>query len=177
MSKQEIEESLGSDPAVSPESAPGVDVGSRRRRPPDPLLLERLAEVGFLATEFGLHQQAELIFQCFAQLKPGKASPHIALALMQAHRGRMPEAIAAVRDVIERHPDSELARAVLGTMLIHVKDPAGYELLEEVIARGTDHGAVSVATSYLDLQREQPAPIETPPAVAVEYFRHYNVRS
>lgn len=176
MSKQELEQSPGSDAAVPPESAPSVGVGARRRRAPDPLLLERLAEVGFLATEFGMHQQAERIFQCFAQLKPGKPSPHIALALMQAHRGRMPEAIAAIRDVIEHYPDSELARAVLGTMLIHIKDPAGYELLEDVIARGNDHGAVSVATSYLELQREQPAHVEAPPASAVEYFRHYNVR-
>ena len=158
-----------------------VGAGSRRRRAPDPLLLERLAEVGFLATEFGLHEQAERIFQCFALLKPGKPSPQIALALMQAHRGRMPEAIAAIRDVIERHPDSELARAVLGTMLIHIKDPAGYELLEDVIARGQDQGAVSVATSYLDLQREQPAPVATSSSstttTTIEFFRHYNVRS
>ena len=177
MSKQELEQSLGSDASTPPESAPGIGVGSRRRRAPDPLLLERLAEVGFLATEFGLHQQAERIFQSFVLLKPGKPSPHIALALMQAHQGRMPEAIAAIRDVIERHPDSELARAVLGTMLIHVQDPAGYGLLEDVIARGNDQGAVSVATSYLELQRAQPAQVETPPAAAVEYFRHYNVRS
>lgn len=176
MSKQELEQSFGSDASASPDLAPSVGAGSRRRRAPDPLLLERLAEVGFLATEFGLHEQAERIFQCFAQLKPGKPSPLVALALMQAHRGRMSEAIAAIRGVIERHPDSELARAVLGTMLIHIKDPAGYELLEDVIARGNDHGAVSVATSYLELQRGQPEPVETPAAAAVEYFRHYNVR-
>ena len=40
--------------------SPGV-TGHRRRRPLDPMLLERLAETGFLATEFGLHEQAERI--------------------------------------------------------------------------------------------------------------------
>jgi Bacterial type III secretion protein (HrpB1_HrpK) len=176
MSKQDLEQALGAGDAAPPEPVSAVCAAARRRRAPDPILLERIAEVGFLATEFGLHQQAERIFLCFAKLKPGKPAPQIALALMQAHRGRMPEAIAAIREVIEHHPTSELARAVLGTMLIHVKDPAGHELLEDVIARGIDSGAVSVATSYLELQHSQPAPAETVPATAVEFFRHYNVR-
>src|SRR5688500_5547212 len=126
--------------------SPGVASG-RRRRPLDPVLLERLAETGFLATEFGLHEQAERIFQCLAKLKPGKPSPHIALAMVQARRGRINEGIAALREVIERHPESELARAVLGSMLIHIGENEGRELLEGVIARDQDSAAVGVAVS------------------------------
>ena len=51
--------------------SPGVASG-RRRRPPDPVLLERLAETGFLATEFGLHEQAERIFECLGQAEAGQ---------------------------------------------------------------------------------------------------------
>jgi predicted Zn-dependent protease len=157
-------------------------VGSRRRKAPDAALLERLAETGFLATEFGLHQQAELIFSCLVRLKPGKPSPHVALAMVQARRGRMESAIASLREVIDQHPDSELARAVLGTMLVHIGEAEGRELLEGVIARDIDADAVGVASSCVD-----PAGITTPtqssaaetPSVtgAVEYFRHYNVRA
>src|SRR5690349_16506500 len=100
----------------------------RRRRPPDTALLERLAETGFLATEFGLHEQAEHIFSCLARIRPGKPSPHIALAMIQARRGSMQTAIVSLQDVIARHPESELARAVLGTMLDHIGDPRGREL-------------------------------------------------
>jgi len=157
-------------------------VGSRRRKAPEAALLERLAETGFLATEFGLHQQAELIFACLVRLRPGKPSPLIALAMVQARRGRMQPAIASLREVIDRHPESELARAVLGTMLVHIGDPEGRELLEAVIARDADPDAVGVATSCTD-QQTTPMTTATTTSVAsgdvgaVEYFRHYNVRA
>lgn len=155
--------------------------GPRRRKAPDAALLERLAETGFLATEFGLHQQAELIFSCLVRLKPGKPSPHIALAMVQARRGRMESAIASLREVIDKHPDSELARAVLGTMLVHIDDPEGRELLEGVIARDIDADAVGVASSCVDqanVTTVQSRAAETPGVTgAVEYFRHYNVRA
>ncbi|HEY5757375.1 MAG TPA: HrpB1 family type III secretion system apparatus protein [Steroidobacter sp.] len=157
-------------------------VGSRRRKAPDAALLERLAETGFLATEFGLHQQAELIFSCLVRLKPGKPSPHIALAMVQARRGRMEAAITSLREVIDKHPDSELARAVLGTMLVHIGDAEGRELLEGVIARDIDADAVGVASSCVDQASVtttiQSGTTEAPGVTgAVEYFRHYNVRA
>ncbi len=154
--------------------------GPRRRKAPDAALLERLAETGFLATEFGLHRQAELIFSCLVRLKPGKPSPHIALAMVQARRGRMEPAIASLREVIDRHPDSELARAVLGTMLVHIGDPEGRELLEGVIARDVDADAVGVAASCVDqanVRAQTSAPIAAVASGPVEYFRHYNVRA
>jgi hypothetical protein len=148
----------------------------RRCKAPDPALLEHLAETGFLATEFGLHEQAESIFECLARLKRGKASPQIALAMVQARRGRMTEAIAALRNVIERHPDSELARAVLGSMLIHVGEGEGRELLDDVVARAIDGDAVDVAVSCIEQARMQ-QPVAQPAAPeSVEFFRHYNVR-
>jgi len=168
MSKQEVAA------AHSPALASG-----RRRKAPDPVLLERLAETGFLATEFGLHEQAECIFAALAKLKPGKPSPHIALAMVQARRGRMDQAIAALREVIELHPDSELARAVLGSMLLHIDDADGQALLEEVVARGEDSAAVGVAVSCLE-QARAAAPTTasvSAPTSSVEFFRHYNVRA
>lgn len=168
---------------MEPVLSPGV-ASHRRRRPLDPVLLERLAETGFLATEFGLHEQAERIFECLAKLKPGKPSPHIALAMVQARRGRIAEGIAALREVINQHPESELARAVLGSMLIHVGDHEGRELLEGVIARDQDSAAVGVAVSCVDQRQASAAPPEASPASpseskmsSVEYFRHYNVRA
>lgn len=148
----------------------------RRRKPPDAVLLERLAETGFLATEFGLHEQAERIFSALAKLKAGKPSPLIALAMVQARRGRMQPAIASLRATIEQYPQSELARAILGTMLFHIGDPEGRELLERVIAHDCDADAVSVAASYLQ-QATVPVAQPSTPAGAVEYFRHYNVRA
>jgi hypothetical protein len=174
MSKQDDGQSAAAQ-AREPALSPGVANG-RKRRPPPPLLLERLAETGFLATEFGLHEQAEQIFECLAKLKPGRPSPHIALAMVQARRGRMSQGIAALREVIDQHPDSELARAVLGSMLVHIGDSDGRGLLEEVIARGADSAAVGVAVSCIDQARAQAPPEPAAPS-SVEFFRHYNVRA
>lgn len=140
------------------------------------MLLERLAETGFLATEFGLHEQAERIFTALEKLRAGKPSPLIALAMVQARRGRMQPAIASLRETIEQFPESELARAILGTMLVHIGDLEGRDLLEGVISRDSDADAVSVAVSCLE-QAAKPAAPPSTPAGAVEYFRHYNVRA
>ena len=64
---------------MEPVLSPG-DTSHRRRRPLDHVLLERLAETAFQATEFALQEQAERIFESLAKLKPGKPSPHLALA-------------------------------------------------------------------------------------------------
>jgi hypothetical protein len=175
MSKQELEQSTGA-AADNAASLAGVMPG-RRLKLPDPALLERLAETGFLATEFGLHEQAESIFICLAKLKRGKPSPRIALAMVQARRGRMTEAIDALRNVIEQHPESELARAVLGSMLVHIGESEGRELLNDVVARGVDSDAVNVAVSCIDQARAQQLPVQPEPPAPVEYFRHYNIRA
>ena len=70
----------------------------------------------------------------------------------------------------------QLARAVLGSMLIHIGDHEGRELLEGVIARDQDSAAVGVAMSCAD-QAQAPATSPQSPVSSVEYFRHYNVRA
>lgn len=159
--------------AREPVLSPGI-AQRRRRRPLDPVLLERFAETGFLATEFGLHEQAEHIFECLVGLKPGKPSPVLALAIVRGRRGRINEAIGMLRELIEQHPDFELARAILGSMLLHIADAEGSQMLQGVIARDADSSAVGVATSLLE--QAQLPPVES--AVSnVEFYRHYNPRT
>src|SRR5687768_1808544 len=120
-----------------------------RRKPPDPVLLERLAETGFLATELGMDEAAERIFHCLATLRPQQCAPLIALAMVHARRGWMGQAIAELRDLITQRPDCDLARAVLGTMLMHAGQPGALRLFEQVMEHNRDAGAVSIASSCL----------------------------
>ncbi len=149
---------------------------ARRRKPLDPQLLERLAETGFLATEFGMDEHAERIFTHLATLKPGTPSPRIALAMVQARRGQLDAAMSALRQLLDEQPECELACAVLGTMLVHVGDPGALELLEGVIARAADPSAVSVAESCLEQARAK-APATKDEGQTIEFFRHYNIRA
>lgn len=152
-------------------------VGRVRRKPDDPLLLERLAETGFLATEFGLHQQAELIFRCLIRLRPGTPSPRIALALLEARRGRMQSAIDQMRQLIAEHPEVELAKAVLGSMLLHTGDPGARQLLEDIVANSGDEGAISVARSYLEQAQSEQERAKEQEHAALEFHRHHNIRA
>ncbi len=180
MSRQELEQSSDQGRGAPAPTAASV-AAPRRRRCADPVLLERLAETGFLATEFGLHEQAARIFSCMRRLKPGKPSPRIALAMVLARSGNMQRAIADLHDIIEQSPESELARAVLGTMLVHIGDQEGLRLLEDVVARGVDKAAIDVASSGIDQARAQAtaraASTTEAHADAMEFFRHYNVRA
>jgi predicted Zn-dependent protease len=152
-------------------------VGRARRKPDDPLLLERLAETGFLATEFGLDHQAEFIFRHLIRLRPGKSSPRIALAMVEARCGRMHSAIEQLRQLMEEYPDLELARAVLGTMLLHVGEPGALQLLEDIVARSEDPGAVSVAASCIEQAQAEQARASDKEHAALEFHRHHNIRA
>lgn len=152
-------------------------VGRVRRKPDDPLLLERLAETGFLATEFGLHQQAELIFRCLIRLRPGKPSPRIALAMLEARCGQIHKAIGQMREITEEYPEMDLARAVLGSMLLHAGEPGARQLLEDLVANSDDEGAISVATTYLEHARSEQARAADHEHGALEFHRHHNIRA
>jgi predicted Zn-dependent protease len=165
----------------SPQSPANGDavrvVGRARRKPDDPLLLERLAETGFLATEFGLDDEAERIFRCLTRLRPGQPSPRIALAMVEARRGRMDSAIGQLRQIIEEHPQLDLAKAVLGTMLLHVGEPGALEFLEGIVAKGGDPGAVSVAASCIEQAQAEQARTADKEHAALEFHRHHNIRA
>jgi predicted Zn-dependent protease len=148
-----------------------------RRRSLDPLLLERLAETGFLATEFGLDQHAERIFRCLAKLFPGRLSPLIGLAVAHARIGLLNEAIGELRELLASRPECDIAKAVLATMLVHGQQPGALQLCEDVLANDTDPGAVDVVRTCIDLARRQEAEPAAVTSESLEFFRHYNSRT
>jgi len=143
----------------------------------DPLLLERLAETGYLASECGMDEEAERLFACLATMSPGKASPLIGLAIAHSRRGLVDQAINELRTVIAQHPDHEMARAILGVMLAHSRRTGALKILEDIMAKGKDQAAIEVARSCVELAREQETDVRSVNSESLEYFRHFNVRS
>jgi hypothetical protein len=121
-------------------------------------VLERLTEVGFLASECCLHASAEAIFASLATIRPNNPSPLIASATVRARRGEVDAAVEQLRGVIERHPDSEMAKAVLGMVLVSSGRHGALVLLQDVLATQRDPGAVNVAQCCVELARR----LETP---------------
>ena len=137
----------------------GLGVAGRSLRgAASPEILEQLSEAGFLASECGLHGSAETIFACLTAIKPESPSPLIGAAMVRARRGDVEAAIEQLRGVVERHADSEMAKAMLGTLLVHSERRGALALFDEVLATGRDSGAVSVVKCCLDLARQ----LETP---------------
>jgi Bacterial type III secretion protein (HrpB1_HrpK) len=123
--------------------------GRSLRGAASPELLEQLAEVGFLASECGLHAAAESIFTNLTAMKPGSPSPLIGAAMVRARRGEVDAAIEQLRGVVVQYADSEMAKAMLGTLLVHAERPGALALFEEVLATGRDSGAVDVVRCCL----------------------------
>ena len=144
-----------------------------RRDLSEALLFERLAETGHLASECGLHEEAERIFCHLVSARPGNPSPLIALAIVRSCAGRTEQAIDNMREVVEDHPDSEMAKAVLGMFLSQTRQPGADGLFGELLANGKDPAAIQVAR--LCMKDEVPVPT-APASESLEYFRHYNLR-
>jgi hypothetical protein len=128
--------------------------GRSLRGAASPELLERLVEVGFLASECGLHAAAGSIFANLTAMKPGSPSPLIGAAMVRARRGEVDAAIEQLRGVVQHHADSEMAKAMLGTLLVHAERPGALALFEEVLTTARDSGAVNVVHCCLEPARK-----------------------
>jgi hypothetical protein len=141
--------------ALQADLSAGLGVAGRSlRAAASPELLERLAEVGFLASECGLHAAAESIFAHLTAMKPGSPSPLIGAAMVRARRGDVDAAIEQMRGIARRHADSEMAKAMLGTLLVHAERPGALALFEEVLATHRDSGAVDVVRCCIEPARK-----------------------
>lgn len=154
-------------------SGEGQSTLQARRDASEAALFERLAETGHLASECGLHEEAERIFLHLVAARPGSPSPLIALAIVRSCGGKMEQAIGDIRQVAAAYPDSEMARAVLGMFLSQSRQPEAAELFGDLLANGKDPAAVQVAR--LCVKDEIPVPV-APASESLEYFRHYNLR-
>lgn len=142
-------------------------------------LLHKLSEVGFLASESGLSDDALAICSGLAKLKPELSHLQVKLALIQARSGDIDTAISSLRNVVKKFPQDFMAKAMLGTFLVDVGQNSieAVDLLEQVIAQDEDLSAIDVARACYELackQKKETAPV-SPPTAGLQFFRHYNV--
>lgn len=118
---------------------------------PEPALLQRLMEIGYLATGSGMHTEAEAIFDSICALRPESELPIIGLAVMEMNRGEPLRAGHLLRDrALRLNPESALAKSFLGFSLrLAGSNQEGMRVLEEVIGGPHDDVAVAMAESLL----------------------------
>jgi hypothetical protein len=133
-------------------------VGRSLRAAAAPDVVERLTEVGLLASECGLHHAAKAIFADLTKLRPNNPSMLISAAVVQARRGEIEGTIEQLRQVVARFEDFEMAKAMLGTYLVQNGEKGALALFEDVLGTARDPSAVNVVRCSLELARKAEAP-------------------
>jgi hypothetical protein len=133
-------------------------VGRSLRAAATPDVIERLTDVGLLASECGLHDAARAIFVDLTKLRPNNPSMLVCAAVVQARRGDIEGTIEQLRAVVARFEDFEMAKAMLGIYLVQKGEKGALALFEEVLGTARDLSAVSVVRCSLELARKAEAP-------------------
>jgi len=107
-------------------------------------------EIGYVAAGGGMTAQADVIFAGVQAARPDSELPLIGRAVARLNAGRADEAIALLRQALERNPDSDLAAAFLGLALSQAGlQSAADALLQQVRAANRDPQAAALAASLL----------------------------
>lgn len=143
-----------------------------------PCVLQRIAEIGFLASEYGFHEKAEQIISGLALAKPGSPSPSVSIAIVHARSGRLQDAITGLSEAVGRFPGSEMVKAMLGAFLVEAKQDGALELFEAVLASRQEPGAVNIVECWLDQARKlkSEATAGRSDSGSLAFFRHHNIR-
>lgn len=98
---------------------------------PDNLAI--INQVAALAQEFGLVDEAVLLYERAVSLSPADASAHYFLAFAYACAQRPDDAIASARKAVELSPESPVAQRLVGMTLILKGEPlAAMEVMQQI---------------------------------------------
>jgi len=143
-----------------------------------PCVLQRIAEIGFLASEYGFHEKAEQIFLGMALAKPDSSAPAVSLAVVHARSGRLQDAITGLKHAAGVYPASEMVKAMLGAFLVEARQDGALELFEAVLASRQEPGAVNIVECWLDQARKlrEEGSARRTDTGSLAFFRHHNIR-
>jgi predicted Zn-dependent protease len=108
-----------------------------------------LLYAAMLGTELGEASLASDIAQALIELRPDLPHAEIVLAMNEFSAGHYDQAMGRLEEVLEKFPNSQLGRAMLGTFM-KTTGRVGWEaLMEAVIDDGRDECAVGLACAML----------------------------
>lgn len=82
-----------------------------------------LLEAGYLYMEMGKHKDATDVFEGVAALLPHSDVPHVALGNCEFAQGRFARALKHHQEALKLQPNSALAHAHIGEVLLFLKKP------------------------------------------------------
>ena len=110
-----------------------------------------LLEAGYLYMELGKWKEAQEVFIGVGALIPHSEVPHVALGNAYFSQGNFQQALKAHRTAAKVNPDSALARAHEGEVLLFLKKfREGVDALNKAIAMEPEGLAADFANSLLE---------------------------
>jgi Flp pilus assembly protein TadD len=111
-----------------------------------------LLEAGYLLMELEKATEAEEVFDGVASLLPHSDVPHVALGTLYASQGRWQQALKAHKKALAVKPDSALAMAHMGEVLLFMKKPveAVEQLQAAQVCESEDSSAAEYAKTLLE---------------------------
>jgi hypothetical protein len=108
-----------------------------------------LMEVSILGTAIGEFSLAGDITRALADLRSELPYGSVAFAMNEFAAGRCGECVTRLEEALEKYPDNQLCRAMLGACMKMLGRSGWRGLLEEVIADNLDEEAVGFACAIL----------------------------
>lgn len=108
-----------------------------------------LLYAAMLGTELGETTLAADIAQTLSELRPDLPHAEIVLSVNEFSAGLHDPAMCRLQEVLEKFPDSQLGRAMLGTFMKTTGRVGWQALMESVIDDGRDECAMGLACAML----------------------------
>lgn len=108
-----------------------------------------LAHVALLAAWEGDAESAEEIFSALQAAKPKEPNIRICRAMVYACQDRFTECLEMLDEVLAGEPHNMSAKSLRGFVLFTMGESGWQELMDEVIADGSDANSVALAQQVL----------------------------
>lgn len=109
-----------------------------------------LAHVALLAAWEGDAEAAEQIFSALQAAKPKEPNIRICRAMVYACQDRFGDCLELLDEVLAREPNNMSAKSLRGFVLFTMGESGWQELMEEVLADGSDANSVALAQQVLE---------------------------
>lgn len=121
-----------------------------------------MAHVALLAAWEGDSEAAEQIFTALQNAKPKEPNIRICRAMVYACQDRFSECLGIIDEVLAAEPRNMSAISLRGFVMFTMGESGWEELMEEVIADGTDPNSVALAEQVLQNRPKKAPPTATP---------------
>jgi hypothetical protein len=126
-----------------------------------------LAHVALLAAWEGDSEAAEEIFTALQAAKPKEPNIRICRAMVYACQDRFSECLEILDEVLASEPRNMSAKSLRGFVLFTMGEDGWRELMEEVLADGSDANSVALAQQVLQNNPKKTTAVSQPRTSAV----------